>query len=379
MPDAITVGDWDGDGHPDLATLETTSGSITSLLGNARGRFRVKDTNVSVGALARDLAVGDFDGDGTPDLVTAGFAASTVSLLQGVGDGSFYPAVDHWVGDEPTGVAVADFDADGRLDVAAARLRPDALSLLVNDGPNRGDGVAIYREIPYGSPTHPVDDPFAAHHTLDVYVPPEGAVPFAGRGDAYPVVFFAHAGGGIALDKSYKSYLLRSLAVRGIVAVSINYRLGAGLGTDQALDAVHAFRWTIANIGAAPYRGDPQNVVAFGYSAGATLMNKLATGPLLRDEQSHIRGLVLAGHVEKAPGPAETIPESLLLSGDEGMEILTRSSTDDYAAASNARGTKSTPIHIPARDHVTIVADLALADDPGRIALDAFLRERLDP
>ena len=375
MPDAIAVGDWDGDGHPDLATLGTTSGSITTLLGDARGHFRVTATNVSVGALARDLDVGDFDDDGTPDLVTASFAASTVSVLEGNGDGTFQPAVDHWVGDEPTSVAVGHFDGDRRLDLVAARMRTDQMTLMINDGPEVGDGVVIHRDLSY-SPTPADDDPYAAHHTLDVYVPPAGTAPFAGRGGAYPVVLFAHGGGGIALDKSYNSYLLRTFAARGIVAVSINYRLGANLAAEQALDSVHAFRWTLDHIRS--FGGDPTKVIAFGYSAGAALMNQLATGANLEAEQAHLRGLVLVGHNQTKPGPAAVIPESLLLSGDEGFERAIRNSSNDYAAASRARGTKSTPLSVTGRDHVTIVADLALADDPGRVAIDAFFREHLD-
>jgi dienelactone hydrolase len=380
-PDAIAVGDWDGDANPDLATLENGSGSITTLLGNERGHFRVKATNVSVGAVPRGLTVGDFDGDGIPDLVTASFAASTVSVLEGIGDGTFEPAVDHWVGDEPSSVAVGFFDGDRRLDLVAARMRTDRLSLLANDGQKRGDGVVVHRNIPYGSPTDPGDDPLAAHHNLDVYVPPEGTMPFAGPGNGYPVVFYAHGGGGIANNKTFHSYLMRSLAVRGIVAVSTNYRLGPQLEAAQDQDVAQAFRWTRDHIGSATFGGDARRMVTFGYSAGGRAMNKLATDPLWAEEQQHIRGLVLAGPgpAGLAPGAAEHLPESLLLSGDEGFELARGKSFDDYAAESERRGAKSTHVNVPARDHFTLVADLALATDPGRIALDAFLREHLDP
>jgi dienelactone hydrolase len=380
-PDAIAVGDWDGDAHPDLATLENGSGSITTLLGNERGYFRVQATNASVGAVPRGLTVGDFDGDGNPDLVTASFAASTLSVLQGNGDGTFEPAVDHWVGDEPSSVAVGYFDGDRHLDLVAGRMRTDQLSLLINEGPKRGDGVVIHRNIAYGSPTDPGDDPFAAHHNLDVYVPPDGTVPFAGGGDRYPVVFYAHGGGGIANNKTFHSYLMRSLAVRGIVAVSTNYRLGPQLEAAQDQDVAQAFRWTRDHIGSGEFGGDSRRMVAFGYSAGGRAINKLATDPLWAEEQTHIRGLVLAGPGPGgvAPGTTEHLPESLLLSGDEGFEIARGKSYDDYAAESERRGTKSTHVNVPGRDHFTIVADLALTDDPGRIALDSFLREHLDP
>lgn len=376
-PDAIAVGDWDGDTHPDLATLENGSGSITTLLGDRRGHFTKKATNLTVGAVPRGLAVGDLDDDGRLDLVTASFAASTVSVLEGNGDGSFQPAVDHWVGGAPSGVAVGHFDKDGRLDLVAARLRTDQLTLLKNDGPKPGDGVVIHRDISYGSPSHPDgDDPYAVHHTLDIYVPPEGTTPFAGDGGTYPVVFFAHGGGGIANNKSYNSYLLRSLAARGVVVVSVNYRLGPRLEAEQALDVVEGFRWTLANIGSALFGGNPDNVVAFGYSAGGGAVNKLATEPQWAEEQAHIRGLVLIG-CPNGPGAAEVIPESLLLSGDEGLELGLRHTCDRYADASGRRGTTSTHVNVPGRDHFTIIAELALRTDPGRIALDAFLRAHL--
>ncbi len=378
-PDAIAVGDWDGDTHPDLATLEATSGSITSLLGNESGHFEMKSTSTSVAAVPRSLTVGDFNGDGVPDLVTARFAASTVSVLQGNGDGTFQPAVDHWAGDAPTSAAVGHFNGDRRLDIVVGRLRTDQLSLLVNDGPRRGDGVVIHRDIPYGSPTHPNDDPFPTKHVLDVYVPPPGTAAFAGSGDAYPVVFFAH-GGLRNNNKSYASYLLRSLSAQGVVAVSANYRLGFPQSPEQVRDIAQAFRWTRDNIGSAAYGGDPDNLVAFGQSFGAGLLNSLATDPQWAEEQKHVRALVIASGCGE-PGTAARIPESLLLSGDEGFELANRSreNCDAYAAASNKRGTKSTHVHVPGRDHFTLLADLALADDPGRIALDAFLREQMEP
>ena len=373
-PDAIAVGDWNGDSLPDLATLENASGSITTLLGDERGHFRLAATNASVGGVPRGLTVGDFDDDGRLDLVTASYAASTVSVLEGRGDGTFEAAVDHWVGGGPSGVAVGDFDGDRRLDLVAARLRTDQLTLLVNDGPKRGDGVVVHRDVSYLSRTE--DDPYAFHHTLDVYVPPRGTAPYAGSGSAYPVVFYAHGGGGIANNKTFYSYLLRSLTSQGIVVVSANYRLGPALDAEQARDVVDAFRWTLANIGSDRFGGDPDNVVAFGYSAGAKAMNTLATDPQWTEEQRHIRGLVLAGGCQP-PGNAKVIPESLLLSGDEGFEIALRPTCEAYAKNSANRGTKSTPVLVPGRDHFTIVANLSLADDPGRIALDAFLAERL--
>ncbi len=67
------------------------------------------------------VAVGDFDGDGTPDLAVAnGSYANTVSVLLGNRDGTFRPAVSYPVGRFAASVAVGDFRHNGILDLVVA-------------------------------------------------------------------------------------------------------------------------------------------------------------------------------------------------------------------------------------------------------------------
>lgn len=54
-----------------------------------------------VGTNPRSLAVGDFNGDGKPDMVVANFASNTVSVLIGNGDGTFQAAVNYSTGSSP--------------------------------------------------------------------------------------------------------------------------------------------------------------------------------------------------------------------------------------------------------------------------------------
>jgi hypothetical protein len=61
------------------------------------------------------------------------------------------------------------------------------------------------------------------------------------------------------------------------------------------------------------------------------------------------------------------------LSSDGG-----RGACDEYAAESTKRGTKSTHVNVAGRSHFTLLANLALPTDPGRVALDAFLREQMN-
>jgi hypothetical protein len=377
LPNAITVAELNGDAHPDLAVVGAMSGDVTTLLGDREGHFVVKATVTTMGAIPFALAAGDLNDDNAVDLVTANWMSSTVSVLEGNGDGTLEPAVDFWSGDATTGAAIGDFNKDGRADIVVARLRNDNLALLVNESPQPGDGVVVTRDIAYGSSTHPTDDPFAAHHTLDVYTPPPGTASFAGVGRPYPVVVYAHDGGQMSLDKTMHTYLMRSLAREGLVAVSINYRLATPApADDQVKDAAQAFRWTRDNVGSTKYGGDPDNM----FVSGKVLMGPLATKEQYRAEQKHIRGLVVVGAGDPGdPGitPNAEQPPSLLLNGDQGGEPNSMYNNVAFSYRSSALGAESTHLIVRGRDHMTIISDVARADDPGRVAVLDFLRSHL--
>ena len=65
------------------------------------------------------MAVGDFNGDGKPDLAVANKGPATIALLLGYGNGTFANAVSYSTGSfYPQSVAVADFNGDGKTDLA---------------------------------------------------------------------------------------------------------------------------------------------------------------------------------------------------------------------------------------------------------------------
>ena len=82
----------------------------------------------------RSEAVGDFNGDGIPDLVTANFNTGEVSVLLGVGDGSFRAARAFPAGRNPFAVAVGDFTGDGILDLAVTNFNSSTVSILLGNG-----------------------------------------------------------------------------------------------------------------------------------------------------------------------------------------------------------------------------------------------------
>jgi hypothetical protein len=135
-PGRVTVGDLRGNGILDLVVAQTLNGASTNhlvsvLLGNGDGTFRAPMT-YRVGAVPIAALVGDF-GDGKADLAVANELGSTVSVLRGNGDGTFGIPVNYAVGPEPTSLAAGDFNGDGFLDLVTGNTI-HTLSVLLNAG-----------------------------------------------------------------------------------------------------------------------------------------------------------------------------------------------------------------------------------------------------
>ena len=116
-PSSIIAGDFNGDGHLDLAVANSGDDTVSVLLGNGDGTFQPQVT-YAVGAAPVAIVAGDFTGDGHLDLAVANSAADTVSMLLGNGDGTFQPQVTYAVGADPVGIVAGDFTGDGHLDLA---------------------------------------------------------------------------------------------------------------------------------------------------------------------------------------------------------------------------------------------------------------------
>ena len=101
-PLSVAVGDFNGDGKPDLAVANQRSNTVSVLLGNGDGTFQAA-VNYGADRNPNSVAVGDFNGDGKPDLAVANLNSDTVSVLLGKGDGTFHAAVIYGAGAEPYG------------------------------------------------------------------------------------------------------------------------------------------------------------------------------------------------------------------------------------------------------------------------------------
>jgi hypothetical protein len=85
-PRSVAVGDFNGDGILDLAVANQgtwpnyTDGSVSVLLGKRDGTF-LPAVNYPAGTNPVSVAVGDFNGDGWPDLAVANYFSNDVSIL----------------------------------------------------------------------------------------------------------------------------------------------------------------------------------------------------------------------------------------------------------------------------------------------------------
>jgi hypothetical protein len=140
---AIVVGDFNNDGHVDLAVTSRVDATVTVLLGNGKGQFtEAAGSPITVGANTQALKIGDFNNDGNLDLVVANGDDDSLSILLGVGDGTFtQPNPPISLGPAggqltsfPFFIAVADFNSDNNADLAVVMGRTNNVILLEGNG-----------------------------------------------------------------------------------------------------------------------------------------------------------------------------------------------------------------------------------------------------
>ncbi len=144
----IHSADFNGDGRPDVA-VALSSGEVAVLTGNGSGTFNLAG-RYGVSPLPQYVTSGDFDRDGHLDLAVSGFMA--VSVLRGNGNGTF-GAARHWVlGHQPKTIVVADVNHDGAFDIVAGEGFDQVLMPVVDTGYmgillGNGDGTFIGAEL----------------------------------------------------------------------------------------------------------------------------------------------------------------------------------------------------------------------------------------
>lgn len=197
-----------------------------------------------------------------------------------------------------------------------------AVTVTTRHGPVGGrsvDGTAVFRGVPYGAPTTgsrrlaPPQPPEPWSPVLDctssaVAAPQNPSILETALGAdglvfdedclrlnvftttvnaSAPVMVWFHGGGFETGTASMGWYDGTNLARRGVVVVTVGYRLGAlgflavpgapGSGCFGLLDQVASLEWVRDNVAA--FGGDPDRVTVFGESAGAMSIGTLLAAP----------------------------------------------------------------------------------------------------
>ena len=145
FPNSVAVGDFNGDGVPDLAVANRGSGKV--LLGNGDGTFQpARDIGVPCDSPLSllSVAVADFNRDGKLDLAVSGSGDcfgdgyTGVWVMLGNGDGTFrwsyFSVAGFGCCDPPASLATADFNGDQIQDLAAANGRRNNVAALLGNG-----------------------------------------------------------------------------------------------------------------------------------------------------------------------------------------------------------------------------------------------------
>ncbi|MGA7236126.1 MAG: VCBS repeat-containing protein [Bryobacteraceae bacterium] len=149
LPNDLAIADFNHDGQPDLAIVNTQTPFITILLGDGRGGFHPAAGSPLRTASAphpHGVAVGDFMGTGAIDLMTDSWGHNQIEILRGDGRGGFALGPFFSVGKRPyQRLRAADLNGDGHADIVTTDLDGDSLTVLL------GDGHGGFHEAP-GSP-----------------------------------------------------------------------------------------------------------------------------------------------------------------------------------------------------------------------------------
>jgi para-nitrobenzyl esterase len=179
-----------------------------------------------------------------------------------------------------------------------------------------------------------------------------------------PVLVYFYGGGYLAGDGSEPRYDGESMARRGIVAITVNYRLGVfgffsypelakeslhhASGNYGLLDQVAALKWVRQNIAA--FGGDPNKITIAGESAGSFSVSAQMASPLSRNliagaigESGSLMGLRPTVSLDDAEKAGTSFAKSI---GKNTLEELRAMPAEELLKATAKAGYGSFPVDV---------------------------------
>jgi len=162
-PYSVSIGDLDGDGKADLSVaLNSSSGTLSAFRNTSSGAGNISfssKVDFTTGANPESIAIGDFDGDGKPDLVVVNGNSNTISVFlntsSGSGSISYADKVDFITGSLPREVSIGDLDGDGKADLAVVNQTSTTVSVFRNTSSSAGS-ISYASKVDFISETQPL-------------------------------------------------------------------------------------------------------------------------------------------------------------------------------------------------------------------------------
>lgn len=134
-PVSIASGDFNSDGHPDLAVANSGDGTVTLFLSNASVNFTYYTVQTLQGlGTPTAITTGYFNKTGHLGLAVTDSSANVVHILLGDGTGDFAPIGTAPTGTDPNGIVAGDFNHDGNTDLAVVNAGSGNVSVLLGNG-----------------------------------------------------------------------------------------------------------------------------------------------------------------------------------------------------------------------------------------------------
>src|SRR4029079_17997462 len=123
-PTRLYTADLDNDGNLDLVVNGPEDGVVLIYLGKGKNGFATAALEIEDHPNCQAVGVGDFNGDGHQDLAIAFFTGkmadlSHIDIVLGDGHGNFTPFTEFQTSPEVANVATVDLNGDGNLDLIA--------------------------------------------------------------------------------------------------------------------------------------------------------------------------------------------------------------------------------------------------------------------
>lgn len=197
QPGPLAAGDFDGDGHMDLAVTDSMNAKLHLLFGDGTGKIRDR-LALDQPSSPRAIVAADVNNDHQIDLIVADRTAHMVLTLLNTHAMNPDPKPLPLDSDgEPVAIAAVDFTGDGKLDLAVADAATHQIRLFTGDG-SGGFTAGTTLSLNGGTPTGVALAPLHPGGAVDLVVtvdatPPmlyvfrnQGAALFAALPERYP-------------------------------------------------------------------------------------------------------------------------------------------------------------------------------------------------